>query len=176
MKHTKRGFTLIELLVVISIISLMSSVVLTALQDARGRSRDAKRIETLIQVQRALELYYHDNNQYPSYTYAYSTLGSQCGAGSRWCSLETALSPYLSKLPRGESGITWYYDTNSGDGYTSYGLMTQFESTSYNQKESSDGGYASYTAWYEVGAQPQYCNAKGRNWLANSAFVCNGSN
>jgi type II secretion system protein G len=62
----KNGFTLIELLVVISIISLLSSVVLASLNDARGKARDAQRIQQLKQVQAALELYYSENGEYPS--------------------------------------------------------------------------------------------------------------
>ncbi len=60
------GFTLIELLVVISIISLLSSVVLSSLNSARVKSRDAKRISELRELSTALELFYHDNGRYPN--------------------------------------------------------------------------------------------------------------
>jgi prepilin-type N-terminal cleavage/methylation domain-containing protein len=61
----KKGFTLIELLVVISIIALLSSIVLSTLSDARGKARDAKRIQDLRQLQIAIETYYTDNGCYP---------------------------------------------------------------------------------------------------------------
>jgi general secretion pathway protein G len=61
----KSGFTLIELLVVISIIGLLSSVVLTSLRSSRARAVDSKRIQTLKQLQTALELYRSVNNAYP---------------------------------------------------------------------------------------------------------------
>lgn len=61
-----KGFTLIELLVVISIIALLSSVVLSALNSARAKARDAHRMGDLKAVQTALELYYNDNGSYPS--------------------------------------------------------------------------------------------------------------
>ncbi len=51
----KKGFTLIELLVVISIISLLSSIVFSSLQDARARARDAQRISDMKQYQVAIE-------------------------------------------------------------------------------------------------------------------------
>ena len=66
----ERGFTLIELLVVIAIIGILSSVVLASLNSARQKSRDARRIGDVKQLQLALELYYDSNNGYPSSTAA----------------------------------------------------------------------------------------------------------
>jgi len=63
--HNKAGFTLIELLVVIAIIGILSSVVLASLNSARTKSRDARRLSDMKQVQLALELYYDSNNAYP---------------------------------------------------------------------------------------------------------------
>ncbi|MCF7795467.1 type II secretion system GspH family protein, partial [Patescibacteria group bacterium] len=42
MKNNKKGFTLIELLVVISIIGLLSTISVVALNGARKKGRDAK--------------------------------------------------------------------------------------------------------------------------------------
>jgi prepilin-type N-terminal cleavage/methylation domain-containing protein len=78
-KHSKKGFTLIELLVVIAIIGILSSVVLASLSTARQKSRDAKRISDLGQVQLALELYFDRIQSYPS------TTPSICGAGAAAC-------------------------------------------------------------------------------------------
>lgn len=61
-----RGFTLIELLVVIAIISLLSSIVLSSLNSARAKARDAKRLLDMHQIQTALELYYNDYGYYPN--------------------------------------------------------------------------------------------------------------
>ena len=63
-----RCFTLIELLVVIAIIGILSSVVLASLNSARQKSRDARRIGDIKQLQLALEMYYDSNNGYPSST------------------------------------------------------------------------------------------------------------
>ena len=62
----KKGFTLIELLVVIAIIGLLSTLSVLALNGARARARDAKRIADIKQIQTALEMYYNDNNSYPA--------------------------------------------------------------------------------------------------------------
>jgi len=64
--NNKKGFTLIELLVVIAIIGLLSTMSVLALNSARARARDAKRISDIKQIQTALEMYYNDNNDYPN--------------------------------------------------------------------------------------------------------------
>lgn len=63
-----RGFTLIELLVVIAIIGVLASIVLASLNSARRKSRDARRITDVKQIQLALELYYDAQSpqQYPA--------------------------------------------------------------------------------------------------------------
>jgi general secretion pathway protein G len=61
----KTGFTLIELLVVIAIIGLLAVLAVVSLNNARQKSRDAKRVSDVKQVQTALELYFADQNGYP---------------------------------------------------------------------------------------------------------------
>jgi len=63
--RARKGFTLIELLVVIAIIGILASVVLASLNTARRKSRDARRIADLKQIQLALELFFDSNREYP---------------------------------------------------------------------------------------------------------------
>lgn len=65
MKKSNQGFTLIELLVVIAIIGLLSTLAVVALNSARQRSRDAKRVADVRQIQTALELGFSEGNKYP---------------------------------------------------------------------------------------------------------------
>lgn len=66
MIKTQKGFTLIELLVVIAIIGILSTLAVVSLNNAREKSRDAKRISDVKQVQTALELYFNDAGGYPA--------------------------------------------------------------------------------------------------------------
>lgn len=59
------GFTLIELLVVISIISLLVSIMLPSVQQAREMANRVKCATNLGSIGRALSLYAHDQNCYP---------------------------------------------------------------------------------------------------------------
>jgi prepilin-type N-terminal cleavage/methylation domain-containing protein len=65
MKSHSKGFTLIELLVVIAIIGLLSTLAVVALNSARQRSRDAKRVADIRQIQTALELGFSEVQSYP---------------------------------------------------------------------------------------------------------------
>ena len=68
MKNNKKGFTLIELLVVIAIIGLLATLSVVALNTARVKARDARRVSDIKQIQTALEMYFDTNSGYPNNT------------------------------------------------------------------------------------------------------------
>ncbi|OHA83128.1 MAG: hypothetical protein A2937_01015 [Candidatus Yonathbacteria bacterium RIFCSPLOWO2_01_FULL_47_33b] len=142
----KKGFTLIELLVVISIMGLLSSVVLGAVNDARAKARDMQRVQALEEIRKALTLYYHDYGYYPPVaSNAWSATGN---AG--WGNLTSALVPtYIGVLPKDPanattgnylgiySGTSYFYGYRPylGAGITNksqdYDLITLFETTNH---------------------------------------------
>jgi prepilin-type N-terminal cleavage/methylation domain-containing protein len=114
--NNKNGFTLIELLVVISVISLLSSVVLASVQNARDKAYATFVISQIKEYTKALVQINNEIGTYPpvggiGQKYC---LGSQpCGAvlspnacpgtaiplGASDASLDSALSQYLPSLP-----------------------------------------------------------------------------
>ncbi|MFA5131435.1 MAG: prepilin-type N-terminal cleavage/methylation domain-containing protein [Patescibacteria group bacterium] len=108
MKKNKQGFTLIELLVVIAIIGLLSTLSIVALNQARARSRDARRLADVKQIQTALEMYYNDLYSYPAS--ASVTPGSQIASGT------TIYMDIVPKPPLPADGSTC--GTTVADGYT----------------------------------------------------------
>jgi prepilin-type N-terminal cleavage/methylation domain-containing protein len=68
--NSTKGFTLIELLVVISIIALLSSIVLSSLNSARTKAREAAQKVAIDQTKKALQLYWTDNGSFPADTEA----------------------------------------------------------------------------------------------------------
>lgn len=103
----QKGFTLIELLVVIAIIGILAVVVIASLNVAREKSRDARRLADLKEVQKALELYFFNVGSYPDWTIANPRENSCFSGGGNWDAVaqwNTALnllvsSGYLPRLP-----------------------------------------------------------------------------
>ncbi len=99
MRKSNKGFTLIELLVVIAIIGLLSTLAVVALNSARQKSRDSKRVADIKQVQTALELYFADQNGYPGDC---AVLGAgSCAAlcSSGWATSCSTGTTYMGLVP-----------------------------------------------------------------------------
>jgi prepilin-type N-terminal cleavage/methylation domain-containing protein len=106
----QKGFTLIELLVVIAIIGLLSTLAVVSLNNARLKSRDARRVSDIKQIQTALELYYNDVNAYPA-----------TGAADSGDAIVNGSVTYMAAVPTNPSpgGAAYAYaQTVSGASYT----------------------------------------------------------
>lgn len=120
----EKGFTLIELLVVIVILAILSTIGLTSFRSSLIKSRDAKRKSDLEQVQRALEMYYNDNNKYPTAT------GGKIN-NIAWGDLFDDVNDtiYMKALPKDPTGKSEYCYRTSGTPPNSYQLYATLENT-----------------------------------------------
>src|SRR5262245_45720941 len=108
---TKKGFTLIELLVVIAIIGILSSIVLASLDSTRKKGRDSRRLSDVKQIQLSLELYYDQNNGFPTCI----SNGANSWSSGVTCAQQNLTNPgYISVVPADPSG------TNRDYSYTPY--------------------------------------------------------
>ncbi|MDO8231708.1 MAG: type II secretion system protein [bacterium] len=127
-KLGSRAFTLVELLIVIAIISLLSSVVLSNLNTARTKARDAARIQNAQALLTAMELYHLSNGYYPRTFEPGDVLVklTECQNGTY---IPDLVPNYISKLPVDPAlncaGIThsWSYASDGID----YKLITHNE-------------------------------------------------
>ena len=196
LRITKKGFTLLELMVVVTIIGLLATIVLSALNDARMKGRDAQRIKSVKEIQKAIDLYYSTNGFYPVENTARSgsTVATDiCSHGERgdanWCNLMNDLAAYYPggfKDPSGDNQVTYrfYYDSDTADGNSTYGLMAMLEAPSNAYLADGDGGvYCSNDPavacarkgflGYELGTQPAACQSQGQtNWWSSAQSVC----
>lgn len=125
------GFTLIELLLVISIIGLLASIILTATIHSKQNAQDNVLIQNVVELSKALDLYYQDNGYYPytgmtdatpcsvsasqglnygSTPPAYCILGARTGFTGYYSAINNAglaasLKPYLPTLPPQLTGV-----------------------------------------------------------------------
>jgi prepilin-type N-terminal cleavage/methylation domain-containing protein len=127
----RRAFTLVELLVVIAIIGLLSTVAIVSMNSSKVNARNTKRKADMVQITKALEVYYSDNGAYPSTGGGWRgvcngggsfTVGSDSGAGG-W--IPNLAPTYMATLPR---------DVNTGKANPS----------SANATCQSDGNYSCY--------------------------------
>ena len=71
------GFSLVELLVVIFIIGVLASLLVTNLAGVRNRAEDSQAKANLIELKKALRIYYNDYQNYPG-----DSSGSIAGCGA----------------------------------------------------------------------------------------------
>ncbi|KKR42966.1 MAG: hypothetical protein UU10_C0005G0018 [Parcubacteria group bacterium GW2011_GWF1_40_6] len=118
MKIKQKGFTLIELLVVVAIIGLLSSIVLTSVNSARKKARDARTLEDVRQITLALNMV---RDASPTYSWP-GVSGWQClkASGSCWrnsyagnSTIGNALLPFMPEIPKTQNPNAGYYAYDS---------------------------------------------------------------
>jgi len=126
----KKGFTLIELLVVIAIIALLSTLSVVALNSARAKARDARRVSDIKQIRTALEMYFDQHMAYPAVG-ATSTLGmasSSCLTSSGWTTTVGCTGTvYMQNVPDDPQNPNKIYTYGVGTGNSTYTISYALE-------------------------------------------------
>lgn len=110
LKTNVPAFTLIELLLVITIGGILVTGIISVIDPVAQvqKATDARRKSDLSQVQRALELYYHDFNQYPP--------SAALNWGASW-------QPYMASLPKDTNSSKQYSYISTGQAYYLYASL-----------------------------------------------------
>ena len=118
----KKGFTLVELLVVIAIIALLSTLSVVALNSARVKARDARRLSDIKQIRTALDMYFDSNMKYPDPLNSSSTLGTgnfACLTSAGWATSGCSGTIFMQKVPKDPGTYSYDYTVDvNGTSYT----------------------------------------------------------
>jgi general secretion pathway protein G len=117
-----KGFTLIELLVVLGILGILAAALLAVINPVAQlqKSADAHRKADLESLQRALELFYQDNGNYPASSGTYhieDVNGNPLNWGSSW---QTNGQTYMNELPKDPVSTQNYVYYSTGQAYYLY--------------------------------------------------------
>ncbi|MBD3282463.1 MAG: prepilin-type N-terminal cleavage/methylation domain-containing protein [Candidatus Portnoybacteria bacterium] len=168
LNHNK-GFTLIELLVVIAIIGLLSTIILVSLNTARTKARDSKRLSDMHQIILALEMYYSDNNTYPTRTADSCCDGwdqGPCQSENTFIDLLVSQG-YMTTVPNdpaGGSGTGCYGYNYYRYGAGSYGCNSPFYVLGIRDMETSGRPHSDSPGW----------SCPSRNWQNEFDWVTGG--
>ena len=105
---------------VIAIIGILATISVIALSNARAKSRDAKRAGDMKQVQTALELFFNDQNRYPT--------AEEWNTGQIYSTTTDSTTTYMQIIPTAPTpadgacldrkNTFGYQQTDSGNSYT----------------------------------------------------------
>ena len=163
--NKNKGFTLIELLVVIAIIGVLAAVILSSLNSARAKARDAKRVQEITQVNTAIELYIADNGHAPDLgdpsCLSLDTSNTNCfsdDSQASWATLASQLSPYISQLPTDPCGERCRSQASSG--FVAYAQQAE-QAITFN------------VVVYDMGKDPQETSDVINKYLSSSVDYSN---
>ncbi|GIW63381.1 MAG: type II secretion system protein GspG [Patescibacteria group bacterium] len=146
-KSSEYGFSLIEMMLVILLLGVLASLITNTFVNSLKKSRDARRKGDIKEIKNAIEMFYADNNFYPTPTYV--AFGS---------SLEYNGKVYMKKLPQDpKSNCSYKYVLNANNG--EFYILSTIENDQDEFPGVSQGGY------YEIGSSSNkyYCTRSGSN-------------
>jgi len=137
-QNFKNSFTLMELLVVIAIIGVLAAIAIPAINVARAKARDARRVQDLKEFSAALELYYEDHQQYPVWA---AGGGFQDNGGDNPLKVLVDEGYIVGALPEDPlpNKYVYYYKTDEG-GYIYKGAAYLERTSNQTNVGGKDGG------------------------------------
>ena len=101
MRKSKSGFTIIELLVVVTIIVVLAAITIVVYRGSQARARDAQRKTDIVNITKALELYYADNGSYPDPVATSSAINSAwySSGDASWTGFALQMQNAITQLP-----------------------------------------------------------------------------
>ena len=140
-QKNRKGFSILELMIVVTIIGILASVAVQKWREYQSKTRDNIRKTAMLQIAKALEIYYIQNKAYP-------VQANYKGSFAKPLALEgddgyiPGLAPkYVDRLP--EDPLADVADTN-GYMYKSDGVMYKF--LSHYAKNDLPGGPENFPA------------------------------
>jgi prepilin-type N-terminal cleavage/methylation domain-containing protein len=171
----QKGFTLLELLVVIAIVGVLASVVVASLNSGRVKARNAAVLAQMDEYRKALELYRAENDMYPHPNGSNPALRTRevcfgdgfvtpcfTGATHSGASINTALSKYLSSLPRFVLDPTVSFPALSGC------KGQGFNDNDFDNDGVNDCSVRDYSLFFFLEGQNQNC---GKSYMSNGNFA-----
>lgn len=110
--NPRHGFTIVELLIVIVVIGILAAITIVSFNGVQQKARDTERKSDIGQFHKALELFYAENNYYPSVNDVLST-----SFRTNTLNIPTAIA-----TPPGQTGVISYCWSSSFNSYCYVGL------------------------------------------------------
>jgi len=142
-----KSFTLIELLVVVAIMGLLASLATVALNHARAKSRDTRRVADLCQFSKAMEMHFNDYYAFPDTDGVKCLSVCESETPPSWCTNFKEIVKVIPDDPMQTSLQNCYLISSNEKNYR---IAAHLEKDTDKMKD--DGG--SYLQFYEVYSDP----------------------
>ena len=148
MSARRSGFTLIELMVIIIIIGLLAATAIVTLANAQRKSRDAKRLADLRELQKTIETIHTETGTYPL---------ADAADNATWADFGNAIADYITSVPidpDNDDPNDYIYTYGTNDAGTEYVIAARLEQAGHaalngdddSVYDNSNAGWANFDA------------------------------